>query len=212
MDEPVPKMVEKKIARGRPRSVASRAAILSAAFELLVERGYAQLAIEAVAAKAGVAKATIYRWWPDRPSLVVEAFLASTQERLAFPNTGSARQDFQNQILELAATLRGPEGRAFAGLLEGARIDPDVARAVSQGWIAPRKKWGHDRLRRAIAEHQCPDTLDIDAALLALYSPIYASLLLGMGVPSPARVKQCFELVAASVFLPENAKPKARRN
>ncbi|WP_376096367.1 TetR/AcrR family transcriptional regulator [Roseomonas sp. CCTCC AB2023176] len=99
--------------RGRPRSPASRGAILSAAFDLLRERGYAGLAIEAVAERAGVGKATIYRWWPDRAALAVEAFFEATREALAFPDTGSAREDFRRQIHGVADLLRGSGARRW---------------------------------------------------------------------------------------------------
>lgn len=194
-------MCNTPLPRGRPRSSASREAVLRAAYEMLVERGYGLLAIEAVAARAGVGKATIYRWWPNRAVLAVEAFFEATREDLAFPDTGSAREDFRLQIAQLANLLRGAAGQAFAGLVEGARTDSEIGRAVFEHWVLPRKRWGLERLERAQNEGQSRPDLDREAALQALYSPLYAALLLGQGVPAPERVEACFAVVADGVFL-----------
>ena len=66
-------------ARGRRRSERSHEAILAATQRLLLERGYRELTIEGIAARAGVGKQTIYRWWPSKAALVLEAYLAGQE-------------------------------------------------------------------------------------------------------------------------------------
>lgn len=119
----------------------------------------AGLAIEHVAARAGVGKATIYRWWPDRAALAVDAFFTATQDALAFPDTGSVREDFRQQVGQLGALLRTPAGTAMAAMAGGARHDPALGRALAERWIAPRKRWGVERMHRAIATGECPADL-----------------------------------------------------
>ena len=71
-------------APGRPRSERATAAILTAV-RLLEQRGLKQLSVDAIAARAGVSKATIYRWWPNKAAVVMDAFLAGTGPRMPFP-------------------------------------------------------------------------------------------------------------------------------
>lgn len=193
-------MIGSTTGRGRPRSQGSQQAILAAAFTVLQERGYAGMAIELVAARAGVGKATIYRWWPKRADLAVDAFFTATTETLAFPTTGSAEADFRQQIHQLADLLRSPVGAAMVGMVAGSRADPDLAGALAERWVAPRRRWGALRLERAVAAGECVAGLDVDAALAALYGPLYAPLLMGLGIPDPLRVDAYLAIVFRGIF------------
>jgi len=188
--------------RGRPRSAATHAAVLAAAFDLLVERGYAAMAIEAVAARAGVGKATIYRWWPGRAELAVEAFFSATLDQLAFPDTGSAREDFRRQVHQVAALLRGRSGAAMAAMVAGALTEPALARALGERWVGPRMLWGIERMRRAQAAGEAPASLDIPAALAALYSPLYARLSFGLSALTEGEVEAYVAIVLCGIFGP----------
>ena len=91
-----------KRAPGRPRSEESRQAILRSTLKLLRQHGgFHDLSIEAVAADAKVSKATVYRWWSTKAALVVDAFSASADEELRFPDTGSLRRDLSLQMRRL---------------------------------------------------------------------------------------------------------------
>src|SRR6201994_50434 len=72
------------------RNEQARLAVLHAADDLLAERGFAGLTIEGIAARAGVAKQTIYRWWPSKVDVLLDTLIDDTQEHLAVPDTGSA--------------------------------------------------------------------------------------------------------------------------
>src|SRR6202034_4718064 len=92
---------------GRPRDEAARVAILKAANAILEKEGIAGFTIEAVAARAGVGKATIYRWWPSKGALAVAGFLAETAPKIAYPNSGSARADLISQLRRVASVYGG---------------------------------------------------------------------------------------------------------
>jgi len=186
--------------RGRPRDANSKAAILKAAFELLDEREYAGLAFELVAKKAGVGKATIYRWWPNRAALAFDAFFDETTDDLAFPDTGSAPEDFRQQIQQLAALLRSERGAVLSALIIGARTDQELADAIGQRWVRPRQQWGIARLQQAIQDGECVEDLHILSALDALYSPLYAHLFLGIGVHSEEQVDAHCRFVFPLIF------------
>jgi len=185
---------------GRPRSETAREAILAAAFGLLVERGYAGLSVEAVAAASGAAKTTIYRWWKGKAELAVAAFFHATEAELRFPETGTAEGDCRAQIGELAVLLNGPRGRALAAMLGGARTDPALARALGEGWLEPRRRWGLERMRRAAAEGALRPGVEPMAALSVLYAPLYVPLLFGAEVPGAAEMRACLDIACAGIF------------
>ena len=78
---------------GRPRSAEADIAILEAATAILAERGLAGMSMEEVAARAGVGKATVYRRWPSRGALALDAFMSEFRSQLPLPDTGTLRGD-----------------------------------------------------------------------------------------------------------------------
>ena len=99
---------------GRPRSENARQAILRSTIKLLRHVGFADLSIEAIAADAKVGKATVYRWWPNKGALVVDAFASTTEEELHFPDSGSVFKDVRGQMKQWLGVLRSqrvPPGR-----------------------------------------------------------------------------------------------------
>src|SRR5271163_1146617 len=102
---------------GRPRSEESRQSILRSTLKLLKQDGgFAELSIEAVAADASVGKTTVYRWWPTKAALVADAFSASAEQELRFPNTGSVQNDMRLQMRGLIRIFRSKRGKVVAAL------------------------------------------------------------------------------------------------
>jgi AcrR family transcriptional regulator len=129
----------------RRRSEKSRTAIVSATRELLLERGFDGLTIEAVAARAGVGKQTIYRWWPSRPALVADVMLEDADKILASVNhTGDLAADLVGWIRKLAATLTTPRGSAMLRTLTVACMEhEEIAAKLRAGFSVPL----HDSVR-----------------------------------------------------------------
>jgi AcrR family transcriptional regulator len=186
--------------QGRPRSSSVQQLILEAAFQVLAERGYSGFTFEAVAKAAGAGKTTIYRWWPSKADLAVEAFFEATQAELKFPQTGLAKEDFRLQIMDLASLLAGSRGSVFAAMLGGARNDPDLAKALGERWLEPRRQWGYGRLAKASTDGETQPDIDIAAALGILYGPLYTPLLFGQDVPSKKQVEAHLQLALKSIF------------
>src|SRR6202451_1156755 len=95
-------------AKGRAphrRSDRARIAVLHAADDLLVERGYAGVTIEGIAARAGVAKQTIYRWWPSKFEILMDTLLEDAAGALAIPDTGTLAQDLRQHLRPVAGSL-----------------------------------------------------------------------------------------------------------
>ena len=126
-------MSEKKQSKqhsvGRPRSEASKTAILNATIDLLEETGYSALTIEAIASHAGVGKATIYRWWSNKAFLVLDAFFMTTEPHLYFLEKTSIRENFRHQLHDLAKILNGTLGRTVVALVAESGEDSEMAQA-----------------------------------------------------------------------------------
>ena len=167
-----------KRAPGRPRSEDARKAILRSTLKLLQETGFPDLSIEAIAAHADVGKATVYRWWPNKASLVAEAFSHSADEELRFPNTGSVRDDVSIQMKHLVRVLRGRRGRIVAALIGGGQSDPELIEAFRDRFMLPRRQEAYQTLRRGIARRELPEDLDLDLTLDTLYGSLYMRFLI----------------------------------
>jgi AcrR family transcriptional regulator len=167
--------------RGRPRSERSRRAILHAASELLLERGLSEISMDAVADRAKASKATIYRWWPSKELLVLDALLSEwatgTPDAL---DTGSLAGDLRALILPWTRQLAAkPYGRVIAGLIASAHRDPNFAEEYRAHFVSLRREPARIALVRASERGEIPADTDIEVALDLLYGPIYHRLLHG---------------------------------
>lgn len=135
----------------RRRSEKSRLAILAATRELLLARGFDGLSIEAVAARAGVGKQTIYRWWPSRPALVADVLLEDADRILKpVPRTDDVTADVVRWAGNLAAALTTARGHAMLRILTAASMEhEDTAARLRAGFSAPLHQSVQDRLRAA---------------------------------------------------------------
>jgi AcrR family transcriptional regulator len=166
--------------RGRPRSEKARTAIVEAAAELLLEQGLVPMSMDAVAARAGVSKATIYRWWPTKEALAMDALYDEWGGDPAVKETGSLRGDLLELLRPWARLVsQRPYGRVIAGLLTAAQTDPAFAREYRDRFVRPRRARGRLIFRRAIERGEIPADTKIEVALDLLYGPIYHRLLHG---------------------------------
>lgn len=135
----------------RRRNERSRLAIVTATREILLDRGFDGLTIEAVAARAGVGKQTIYRWWPSRPALVADVLLADA-DRILRPvkHTGDLADDLVAWAVNLAATLTTERGSAMLRILTAASLEhDDVAARLRTGFSTPLQDSVKSRLHAA---------------------------------------------------------------
>ncbi len=141
---------------GRPRSEQARQAILRSTLKLLQHTGFPDLTIEAIAADAGVGKATVYRWWPNKGALVVDAFASNTEDKLHFPDTGSVYQDVSLQMNQFLGILHTRRGRIVAALLGAGQSDPELLEAFRERFLRPRRQEAYKTLRRGIERGELP--------------------------------------------------------
>jgi AcrR family transcriptional regulator len=165
--------------RGRRRSQRSHDAIIAATQELLLKRGYAELTIEGIAARAGVGKQTIYRWWPSRAALVLEAYLAG-QDAVPPPAEGdSVRDDVRALLGWLIAVLAEPTGGpVVAGLVSDLQHDADLARGFRRHVVPARREAMLAALQRGRARGEIREDADLELAVDALHGAVFYRLLL----------------------------------
>lgn len=167
--------------RGRPRSEKAHKAILDAAAELLLARGLSAVSMDAVAERAGVSKATIYRWWPTKETLALDALYTEWATVGPSPrDTGSLRGDLLALLRPWARlTSSRPYGRVIAALITEAQTDPVFATEYRQRVVEPRRDQARAVFRRAIERGEIPPDTKVEVALDLLYGPLYHRLLHG---------------------------------
>src|SRR5665811_1549783 len=157
---------------------SSRRATLDAALALLRADGYGAMTIERIAAKAGVGKQTIYRWWPSKGAVVFEALLEDLRVSLTFDDTGDLRADPTTQVTSLSRVFASPDGRHMAALIGGAQGDPDLAQALLEHWVRPRRRYAMAFLQQAKDRGQLRPDLDLEVGIDIIWAPLYYRLLL----------------------------------
>ena len=167
--------------RGRPRSERAHKAILDAAAELLLARGLSAVSMDAVAERAGVSKATIYRWWPTKETLALDALYTEWANVQPDPrDTGSLRGDLLALLLPWAGLVRSrPYARVIAALLTQVHTDPAFAAEYRQRVVEPRREQARAVFRRAVERGEIPADTDIELAVDLVYGPLWHRLLHG---------------------------------
>jgi len=164
---------------GRPRSERARRAILKAANELLESEGFVAVTMEAIAERAGVSKATVYRWWPNRAAVVMDGFLSTVSSEVPFPHTGHAREDMRIHMRRLTEAFDGKIGRTVAALIAEGQANPELAEALRSRWLSVRRAEAREILEFGIDRGELREDLDLEVAVDVLYGPIYYRMLVG---------------------------------
>lgn len=186
------------------RSLRAHEAVLKAAIGLFEESGYSRMTIDAIAGRAGASKATIYRWWPGKAALLLEAFLSEVEADLAFPDSGSLRKDLVVQVSALSRVLGQTRlGQMAIALLGEAQHDAELATAFRSGWLEPRRMAGREVLLRAVGRGELRAGLDPEAVLDALYGPVYLRLLFGHGSLDRSTVETLVDQLLQGIAEPD---------
>lgn len=164
--------------RGRPRDEVVRARILEAALELVEDLGFANTTTDAIAERAGASKATIYRWWPNKAAVLMEALRETVAQELPFPDTGQLREDIRLQLRNFIKLLTGRHGRVFKAFVAAAQNDAEVAETFRAVWMKPRRADARAVLAQYRGRELRADT-DLEFLMDVLYGPIYFRLLAG---------------------------------
>jgi AcrR family transcriptional regulator len=137
------------------------------------------LTVEAIAERAGVSKATIYRWWPNKAAVVMDSFLSMVSSEVPFPHTGHAGEDLRLHMRMLAEAFGGKMGRTVAALIAEGQADPELAEALRSRWLSVRRTEAKEILELGIERGELREDLDTEVAVDVLYGPIYYRMLVG---------------------------------
>jgi AcrR family transcriptional regulator len=187
-------MATEKIAAGRAakgraphrRNDGARLAVLAAADELLIERGFGGVTVEGIAARAGVSKQTIYRWWPSKVDILLDTLVEQADRRLRIAEDGPVVDAVRGYLRALARFLAKEDaGKVLPALLGEAQHDAETATLFHERYLDPRRARERALLKRGIAAGELPAGLNLDATLDALIGPIVYRALTGAKISRP---------------------------
>ncbi len=158
------------------RTARNRATIFTATLAELAQHGYTDLSFDAVAARAGVHKTTIYRRWPTRAELVAAAFMDLAEQRLDVADTGNIDRDARALARSVAATLAQP-AVAAAARATLAVSSPEIRAHIARGFWGSREAAVGPLIVRAMERGQLPPSTDVNAVIAAIAAPLYFRLL-----------------------------------
>ncbi|MEJ1196765.1 MULTISPECIES: TetR-like C-terminal domain-containing protein [unclassified Streptomyces] len=189
-------MTDRRASRAADRTEA----IMRSTLELAQESGFAKLSIEAVAARTGVGKHTVYRRWPSRGLLFLDSVLSLNPGGLDHPDTGDVVADLR-EVMTRAADLLGhpPWGPLYQDLIGEAQHDPAVATALKQRFIEPQTTNTLARLQAAKDQGQIAPDFDLDLAMEILSGPLYFRLLITQEPITPAYIDRVLRAVFAGM-------------
>ena len=182
--------------RARRRNQATHAAILRATLELLEQGGYGAATVEGIAARAGVGKQTIYRWWPSRAALVMEAYEERVRGRTLEPDTGSLREDVCRSLVHIGGVFHGTSaGSVVTSLAAEAQHDDDLRRAFREGFMERRRQVMRRTLQRAELRGELPPGSDHELLIDLFYGTVLFRALLSTGPLDRQAVEELVDAV-----------------
>ena len=157
--------------RGRPRSEESEEAILAATIQLLSEKPLREISMEEIARKAGVGKATIYKWWPSKVYVALDAFLKKTNQMVPMPDTGSFERDLLEQVRSQMVFYRSPAGHILGQFVAECQIDKQFAALFRKRFLKPRREAAGAIFDRGIERGEIDQNLDRELVLDMMFAP-----------------------------------------
>lgn len=194
---------------GRPRSERSEAAILKAAMDILIERGYRGFTIDEVVTRASVSKATIYRRWPSKELLAVAAVGGFPE--LHAVDTGSLEEDLYTIVSEFADVLESTAlGTVWPSLVGERSRNPELKAALDE-MTEYRRTPTRQAFERAIERGELPADLDLALAIDMIMGPVLLRLMFQSSDTSPAALRRIIAIALPALGFKPAKKPSSRR-
>ena len=187
--------------RGRPRSEAaeSHQAVMDAVYAFLKEHSVRELTMEGIAERANVGKPTIYKWWPNKSLVALDAYLAGMTEQVPTPDSGSAEVDFARQLKSLMAFYTSPLGRLFGQFIAEGQSDPSFLALFRERFLYARRAAARVMWQRGVDRGEIRNEIDGEIVLDMIYGPMIFRLLAGHGSLGPRESDALVEAVFAGV-------------
>jgi AcrR family transcriptional regulator len=164
---------------GPKRDLAARQRVLDATRSLICEHGPHQVSINEIAAAANVGKQTIYRWWPSKSAVVIDALEQMFETSSPSPETDSAYHDVRIQMRRVAASFASPTGAIIRELVADSQGDSTIAAEFRIRFFDERRSRARIVIERGIERGELSDELDVETVVDMLYAPLWLRLLIG---------------------------------
>jgi AcrR family transcriptional regulator len=177
------------------RNEHSRRAIIAATIALISELGYERTSIEGIAKRAGVGKQTIYRWWPSKGAIALEALDGKLATVVDFQDTGDLVEDLRHHMSGAIQMINSTQiGPLMQGLIAAAQSDPALARAYLEKVFEPANVFWLDRIARAQESGEIRADTDPQALIDMLFGAMYFRLLLQTRPSEPAQIDDALHI------------------
>jgi AcrR family transcriptional regulator len=182
MDEtaPGPEQAGGSAAPPQRRGREVRDAVLTAAGQLMLEGGLAAATMEAIAVRAQVSKRTLYKYWPSRGAVALEGFMRAAASSWSIPENAEPDEALEVLVVSAARLFTdSPAGPLMRSLIADAQAQEEIAVAIREQWLRPRRAVAADLIRAAVATGRFRADIDVEVTLDLLFAPVYYRLLLG---------------------------------
>lgn len=197
---PGPDAITEEVAEAPPvrrRRVESHRAVLDAAQALLREVGYSKVTIDQICARAGVSKATVYRWWPNKAAVFMELYLELSKSEARLPaDTGSLEGDLREQVRRAFRLFRKTvAGQALAGFVADAQSHPQTARMLHGSFADDRRALNLGMLERARVRGELSPDIALEVAAEIITGAVYYQVLVRHRQVSDADADQIVDAI-----------------
>jgi AcrR family transcriptional regulator len=165
--------------RGRPRNEEYDRAILETALDQVAKVGFRAVSVESIATAVGVGKPTIYRRWPNKAAVVMDAFLWHMAPQVANPDTPRALESLRAHLRSQVRLFRGKSGECISSLLAEAQFDQELKEAIRERWLSPSRELARKTIAKAIEQGDLRSDLDVDVVVDLLHGALFFQLQLG---------------------------------
>src|ERR1700722_10186319 len=166
---------------GRPRSETARRAVLLAALEIVGESGYPALTMEGIARRAAVSKQTVYRWWPSKAAVVLDALNEGAAEIAPAPDAGDLAEDLRAFLRRSVLGARGRTAQLLVALMAEAQLDPAFACSFQSGFLARRRAVMVESLDRARSRGEIGSDVNLELIAELFFAALWYRLLAASG-------------------------------
>jgi AcrR family transcriptional regulator len=149
--------------------------------------------MDAIAGRAGVGRMTIYRRWPNKAAIIMDAFVARVDPNTLFQPARTYEDTIRLQMRAMAKLFRGRDGCLVRALLAEAQFDPELAAALRERWTMPRRRMAIAHFEEGKSTGLLRADVDANAMIDVLYAPIYYRLLMGTGPLTDAYIDEIFD-------------------
>jgi AcrR family transcriptional regulator len=164
---------------GRPRSEASRRLVLSTTIKLLQKQTVQAISVEGIAREAGVSKATIYRWWNSKASIVIDAFIENHLLKTPMPRDLPPREAIARHFESLVTQFAGWSGSIVGQIIAEAQFDQQIAREFRERFHYGRRAIVREVLDDWRRSGEINTNTNVEVLMDVLYGPVYMRLLVG---------------------------------